>query len=188
MFFAVGNALMDAGIAVWDAKRFYDSVRPMTAIRWLFNGQTVHAWGGPGQGARDIDGAAWHTYQTEFFPTPPFPEFPSGHSAFSASSAEILKRFTGSDNFGYQFTVIAGSLKVEPGQVPAHDMTWTLSTFSQAADYAGISRRYGGIHFKDGDLVSRRIGRQVGAVVWEKAQGFWNGTAQPFRMPGEVLR
>lgn len=188
MLFAVGNALMDAGIAVWDAKRAYDSVRPMTAIRYQFNGQTVRAWAGPGQGAREIDGAAWHTYQTEFFPTPPFPEFPSGHSGFSASSAEILKRFTGSDNFGYQFTVIAGSLKVEPGVVPARDMIWTMSTFSQAADYAGISRRYGGIHFKDGDLASRRIGRQVGAVVWEKAQSFWNGTAQPFRLVAEVQR
>ncbi len=188
MFFVLGNAVMDAGISVWDSKRAYDYVRPITAIRYLYNDQTVRAWGGPGQGTQDIDGSTWHTYQTPFFPSPPFPEYTSGHSGFSAAAAEVLKRFTGSDNFGYQYSVRAGSLNVEPGVVPARDLNFTMATFSDAADLAGISRRYGGIHFKDADLASRRMGRQVGAVVWTKAESFWNGTAQPFRMPGEVLR
>jgi hypothetical protein len=50
MFFALGNAVFDAGIAAWDGKRAFDSVRPITAIRWLFHGQPVHAWAGPGLG------------------------------------------------------------------------------------------------------------------------------------------
>jgi hypothetical protein len=46
-----------------------------------------------------------------------------------------------------------------------------------AADEAGISRRYGGIHFRDGDLAARAMGRAVAAVVWEKARDYIEGTA-----------
>jgi hypothetical protein len=38
MFFALSNAIFDAGIGAWDAKRTYDSVRPVTAIPLLFKG------------------------------------------------------------------------------------------------------------------------------------------------------
>jgi hypothetical protein len=40
MFFALTNAMLDAGIAAWDAKRTYDSVRPVTAIAVLYRGKT----------------------------------------------------------------------------------------------------------------------------------------------------
>lgn len=187
LFFLVSNAVMDAGIAVWEAKRYYDYVRPVTAVRYLFQGQTIHAWGGPGQGSKDIDAASFHTYQTPFFPTPPFAEYPSGHSGFSAAGAEVFRRFTGSDDFNFSFTTLRGTLAVEPGVAPSRDITISYPTFSDAADAAGMSRRWGGIHFTDGDVASRRIGRQVGAVVWERARSFWNGTATPYRIPGEVL-
>jgi hypothetical protein len=32
MFFAMANALLDASISAWETKRFYDYVRPITAI------------------------------------------------------------------------------------------------------------------------------------------------------------
>ncbi len=177
MFFALTSAVSDAGIAVWDAKRAYDFCRPITAVRWMYNGQTVHAWGGAGQGARDIPGETWRPFQPTTFPTPPFPEYISGHSAFSASAAEILKRFTGSDAFEFSYTTRAHSFKAEPGVAPATDITLTLHSFSEAADEAGISRRYGGIHFLDGDLISRRTGRMCAIQVWAKAASLWNGTA-----------
>ncbi len=81
-------------------------------------------------------------------PTPPFPEYSSGHSNFSAAGAEILKRFTHSDRFGALVTLCAGSSRVEPGAAPASDITLSRSTFSDAAVQAGLSRRYGGIHFE----------------------------------------
>lgn len=186
MFFALGNALMDAGIATWEAKRHFDYCRPITAIRYLFNETTIRAWGGPGQGAKDIPGNTWRPYQVSTFPTPPFPEYTSGHSAFSAAGAEILKRFTGSDNLGFSFTTRQGTLKAEPGFAPSRDIVIQVPTFSDAADQAGISRRYGGIHFKDADLASRAMGRRVGTVVWQKAEALWTGTANPFR--GEVAQ
>ena len=56
MFFALGNALLDASIAVWDCKRFFDFARPISAIRFLYGGQPVRAWAGPGRGTTLIDG------------------------------------------------------------------------------------------------------------------------------------
>jgi hypothetical protein len=175
LFFALTNAISDAGCCAWDNKRAFNSVRPITAIRTLFRGQMVRAWAGPHQGTKLIDGAAWFPYQPMTFPTPPFPEYSSGHSNFSAAGAEILKRFTHSDRFGASTPLAAGSSRVEPGAVPKTDLTLSWSTFSDAADEAGISRRYGGIHFEQGDLDARATGRIAARLVWQKAQDYWEG-------------
>jgi len=176
LFFEVGNAVFDAGIAVWECKRFYDSERPITAIRFLKAGKKILATV-PFQGKQVINGEDWLPYQPSTFITPPFPEYLSGHSAFSAAGAEILKRFTGSDDFGASVTLPAGSSRVEPGLTPQADVTLSWASFSEAADQAGISRRYGGIHFEEGDLLARLLGREVGGVVWDKAQSYILGTA-----------
>lgn len=175
LFFLLTNAVFDAGIAAWDAKNHYDYVRPITAIRYLKRGQKVRAWAGPGLGTRVIKGEEWRPYQPDWFPTPPFSEYVSGHSTFSAAAAEILKRFTGSDDFGASITITHGELGIEPG-VPAGPVTLSWNTFSEAADEAGMSRRYGGIHFEDGDLAGRSLGRAVGAHVWQAARGYILGT------------
>jgi hypothetical protein len=172
LFFALTNAIFDAGIVAWDNKRTFDSERPVTAVRYLFRGQPVRAWAGPYQGTQLIDGATWLPYQPSYFPTPPFGEYSSGHSNFSAAGATVLELFTHSDRFDYSVTVPAGSSKVEPGAVPAHDVTLTWPTFSAAADQAGLSRRYGGIHFAQGDLDARATGRLAGAQAWAKAQRY----------------
>jgi hypothetical protein len=177
MFFALGNALLDASICGWDAKRAYDSVRPITAIHFLYQGFWILSWGGPFQGTQLIRGENWKPYQLGTVVTPPFPEFFSGHSIFSAAGAEILKTFTGSDAMGYSVVIPRGSSRAEPGLVPAADLTLAWATFSDAADAAGMSRRYGGIHFELGDLTGRALGRVVGAQAWGKAQTYINGTA-----------
>ena len=68
---------------------------------------------------------------------------------------------------------------IEPGIVPARPVTLSFPTFAEAADQAGRSRRYGGIHFKDGDLDGRRLGTRIGANAWTKALGHIAGTATP---------
>ena len=175
LFFALTNAISDAGCYAWDNKRTFNSVRPITAIRTLFRGQPVRAWAGPFKGTRTIDGGDWFPYQPTTFPTPPFPEYSSGHSNFSAAGAEILKLFTRSDRFGGSVVLPAGSSKIEPGAVPSADITLSWATFSDAADQAGLSRRYGGIHFEQGDLDARATGRSAAGIVWEKAQQYWEG-------------
>jgi hypothetical protein len=170
LFFALTNAIFDAGICAWNNKRIWDSVRPITAIRYVFRGQTIRSWNGT------IDGADWFPYQPTTFPTPPFAEYSSGHSNFSAAGAEILRLFTGSDRFGASVTIPAGSSRTEAG-VPADDVTLSWATFKDAADEAGISRRYGGIHFLQGDVDARATGRQAAHDAWAKAQTYFNGTA-----------
>jgi hypothetical protein len=179
MFFALANAVFDVSISVWEAKRFFDSVRPITAVHFWKQGKMIRAWGGPGRGTIVMRGEDWQPYQVATVVTPPFGEFPSGHSAFSAASAEILKRFTGSDRFGASVSVAPATSRVEPGLVPAHTVNLAWPTFSAAADEASISRRYGGIHFVQGDLQSRVIGRQIAAQTWIKAQAYIQGTADP---------
>jgi hypothetical protein len=184
MFFALSNAQLDAGIAAWDTKRTYDSVRPLTAIPYLFHGKKIRAWGGPGKGTVEMDGSQWIPYQLATFPTPPFPDYVSGHSTFSAAAARILELWTGSDRFGHSVTLPSGSSKIEPGITPADPVTLSWGKFSEAADEAGMSRRYGGIHFQSADLGGRRLGRAVADRVWSRTQEFFNGTViRPMASP-----
>lgn len=176
--FAVSNSVFDTSIAIWGAKRKFDSARPVTAIHYLFAGQQVNAWAGPFQGTQAISGEHWQPYQALTVVTPPFPEYPSGHSAFSSSAAEVLKRFTGSDVFGASFTNPVGVSRVEAGAVPASNLTLSWATFTDAANEAGISRLYGGIHFRDGDLDSRLIGRRVAELDWQVIKYYFGEVAK----------
>ncbi len=186
MFFALSNALLDASIVCWRAKRANDSVRPITAIHTLFAHKKIYAWAGPGKGARFIDGSAWRPYQSPQIVTPAFPEFFSGHSTFSAAAAEVLRRFTGSDDFGDSYTQAPGTSLFEPG-VPARSVTLSWPTFSAAADQAGLSRRYGGIHFETGDLAGRRAGRAIGATTFERAAEYIAGHPSATPAPAASL-
>jgi hypothetical protein len=178
LFFALAAALADAAIAGWDAKRAYDSERPITAVRYALHGQTITGYGtlGPAGGQRTILGEEWVPYQPLSFPTPPFPEHVSGHSIFSAASAEVLERFTGSDAFGASFTAQPGSMHFEPG-VPAAAVTLSWPTFTAAAAQSGMSRVYGGIHFERANLAGQDMGRQVGAQAYARARDLWLGQA-----------
>jgi hypothetical protein len=176
MFFLVANAVFDASIAAWTAKIRYDYVRPVTAIRYLKQGKTIRAWGGPGRGTQVIDGDRWVPYQVATFRTPPFGEYVSGHSTFSTAGATVLRLFTGSDDYGDCAVFPAGWSRVEPGIAPAEELTLCWATFSDAAEEAGISRLYGGIHFRQGNEEGLLIGRKVGEQVWQKAQMYFDGT------------
>ena len=191
MFMALAGALLDAGIAAWDAKRAYDYVRPATAIPFLYSGQQVMAWAGPDLGLDLIDGAEWRPYQSSTFVTPPFAEYVSGHSAFSRAAAEVLTAFTRSERMYDGITTLGrdydgdgvedllgqhiampGAMKFEHG--PAAPVTLRWLTFRDASDEAAISRRYGGIHFQDGDLRAREMGRIIGQRAFALAQSLWD--------------
>jgi len=193
LYFALNGALYDAGISAWDAKRVYDYVRPVSAIRNKYAGQMVEAWGGPNRGTVMISGEEWLPYQALTFVTPPFAEFVSGHSTFSRSAAEVLALFTGSNKFydgktrvnedfnrdgikdflGQHIIGVGGNMFES---TPTSVITLSWPTFQDAADEAGLSRIYGGIHFQDGDHRGRAMGAQIGPQAFQKAQAYWNGT------------
>ena len=187
MFFVLGNAMMDASIACWDAKRYYDSVRPVTAVRALFAKEKVAAWAGPNQGVRMVDGAEWHPYQELFFVTPPFSEYTSGHSTFTYAAAAALRLYKGNDRFGAFAVVKPGASAIETGMTPKAPVTLKWDTFTDAAREAAMSRRYGGLHFAQGDLEGRKVGSKIGEMVWARAQELFNGTAKIVDTPHKLI-
>jgi hypothetical protein len=74
-------ALVDAGIAAWDAKYTYGSWRPITAIRLADTDGNEATMADPG----------WSPLLT----TPNHPEYVSGHSTFSGAAATVLTDFFG---------------------------------------------------------------------------------------------
>ena len=89
----------------------------------------------------------------------------------------MLTAITGSEYFPggmSEWTIPAGSLEVESG--PTRDVTLQWATYYDAADQAGVSRLYGGIHIADDDFAGRRIGSACGIAAWERAQRYYEGT------------
>ncbi|MCC7375421.1 MAG: vanadium-dependent haloperoxidase [Verrucomicrobiales bacterium] len=194
MFFALNGALLDASIACWETKRAYDYVRPQSAIRHKYSGRQIKAWAGPDRGVGMIDGGEWRPYQAEGLVTPPFPEYCSGHSTFSRAAREVLLGFTGTDRYYDGQTRLGGDWdldgeedwlgqhRVLPGKnrierSPATTITLRWATLLEAADQAGLSRRFGGIHFQDGDLFGRKVGEKIGQQALLVARRLWEGAS-----------
>ncbi len=194
MFFALNGALLDAGIACWESKRAYDLVRPVSAIRHHYFDQMIMAWGGPDKGTQLIQGKDWRPYQSLTFVTPAFPEYVSGHSSFSRAAREVLLAFSGTDamydgvtrlgedfdkdgveDYFGQHIAVPGTLTFEHG--PAETVTLRWNTLLEAAQEAGLSRLYGGIHIQDGNLRAQELGSQIGPLAFAKAKSYWTGEA-----------
>jgi hypothetical protein len=177
LFFALSNALSDASIAAFDAKRHYNCARPITAIRYLLSGQRIEGYGsGPAAGLQAIAGEAWLPWQPLSAPGPGHPDYVSGHSTLSAAAAAVLKAWTGSDVFNHHADIAARSMLFDPS-LPATDTLLGWESFNYAACEAGFSRVYGGIHFSEADLKGRTLGERVGNTVFERARRYWLGHA-----------
>lgn len=140
LYALISMAVADAAIVAWDAKYAYDLWRPVTAIREADTDGNPETEADP----------TW----TNFIPTPPFPEYTSGHSTFSRSSATVLAAFFGTDSIPFTTgsDAMPGIMRSYPG-------------FSAAADDAGISRIYGGIHYPSANIAGQASGFQVGTLV-----------------------
>jgi hypothetical protein len=179
LFLMVGNAEMDAGIVAWYLKFRYDFVRPITGIREQYKGQMINSWLGANAdqtvngGYGTVPAEQWIPFQAPNVVTPPFPEYVSGHSTFTSAGAQILAMFNG-DTFGATVTIPAGSSKFTTN-TPATTVTLSFPTFTEAATEAGMSRRWGGIHFQTGDYHGRTVGKQVANGVYSQAMNYIRG-------------
>ena len=118
---------------------------------------------------------AWITYQRTNFVTPAFPGFISGHSTFSRAAAEVLAAITGSPFFpGGMGTYTVTNLSFEKG--PSAPVHFQWGTYFDAADQAGISRIWGGIHPPVDNIWGRRVGSMAGKGVWETARKYFDGS------------
>jgi hypothetical protein len=201
LYLALNGGVHDAAVAAWGLKGHYDSVRPISMIRYLAGEgllptvpglverrgrQTfVKAWAGfpkdpatQASGVRWIRAVDWVPYQLPTFVTPAFAGYVSGHSTFSRAAAEVLTAFTGSSFFPgglYEVPVPRGALKIEQG--PSRDLTLQWATYFDAADAAGTSRLFMGIHVPPDDFEGRRVGSRCGRGAWELALRHFEGTA-----------
>lgn len=164
MYFYNQITAMDAFIAAWDSKMFYDYARPYALVHEYYEDQVIKAWGGEGKGMIEIKGQEWRPYSPETFLCPPFPSYVSGHSCVSGACGEALKLWTGSDTFGERDTLIAGAL-TEPGY-NGDTVVLEFPTFTEAADMAGISRVLGGYHIQADNVAGLKLGRDVAKEAW----------------------
>lgn len=89
-----------------------------------------------------------------FLQTPPFPEYTSGHSTISSASAEVLTALFGdrvafTDSTEYKY---------------GHGVK-KFNSFREAAENCGISRIYGGIHYKSGCNEGLICGAKIGKYI-----------------------
>ena len=147
----------------------------------------VRSWlGFPADPETETSGVGWRLavdwvpYQRESFVTPAFAGYVSGHSTFSRAAAEVMTAMTGSEYFPgglTEWTTPEGELLHEEG--PTQDVTVQWATYFDAADQAGISRLYMGIHISQDDFEGRIIGAEVGTGAWALAQQYFDGSATP---------
>ncbi|MEQ9375176.1 MAG: vanadium-dependent haloperoxidase [Imperialibacter sp.] len=165
MYFYNQVVAMDAFIASWDSKMYYDYARPYALVHQYYEDQKIKAWGGEGKGMIEMTGNQWRPYSPETFLCPPFPSYVSGHSTISGGCAEALKLWTGSDEFGSEAVLVAGAM-TEPDNL-GDTVTLRFPTFTQAAEMAGISRVLGGYHIQSDNIEGLKLGREVAREAWK---------------------
>ena len=194
LFFTVGNVAMDAFIACWEAKRYYDTSRPWTLVRYYYAGKKINGWAGPGKGVVELPAEEWHPYSPFTFVTPPFPGYVSGHSTVSGACAKTLELFTGSDVFGEverrragvitEADIDCATIQARDGKAATAvncDVELKMPTFTATAEMAGISRVMGGYHIQADNIEGLALGRKVAQFSWPRIRAYFDGTAPAAR-------
>jgi hypothetical protein len=140
LFALLNISLADTTIAFFDAKYTYDLWRPVTAIQLASTDNNPETDQDPN----------WIPLPTK---TAPDPSYPGAHSAISAAAAEVLRLSLGDP---ITLDVTSESLA---------GTTRHFTSFSEAAEEAGLSRIYSGQHFRFDHLAGKRLGHQVARSV-----------------------
>jgi hypothetical protein len=144
----------------------------------------IFAWAGePADTENEVGGVdwiravEWLPYQKSTFVTPAFAAYLSGHSTFSRAAAEIMAAMTGTEYFPGglgEYTITVDALEFESG--PDTDLVLQWATYYDAADEAGLSRLYGGIHVAPDDGPARIMGSMIGIDAYNLASQYYDGT------------
>ncbi|HJX90757.1 MAG TPA: vanadium-dependent haloperoxidase [Pyrinomonadaceae bacterium] len=140
LFALLNISLADTAIAFFEAKYTYNFWRPVTAIRLAAT---------DGNPQTDPD-PTWLPLGTK---TAPDPSYPGAHSAISKAGATVLGFYFG-DRF--TFDVTSESLA---------GVTRHFTSFSAAAEEAGLSRIFAGQHFRTDHVAGKDLGGQVAESI-----------------------
>lgn len=144
-FALLGMTQCDASISAWDSKYQFDIIRPETAIR-----ARAPVFGNPDP--RVTRQSNWFSY----IPTPEFPSYTSGHSTFGAAGAEMIALLYGRDDVAFSGCSPDEVLWPQLKGVTRH---WT--SLSHVAEENGMSRIYGGVHWKIDHSEAMKAGRAI---------------------------
>jgi hypothetical protein len=172
VYFVDSTAVFDALIGVWHQKAKYDAVRPFSAVRHVYGSRPVSAWGGAGMGTvHDMPADEWAGYLN----VGDHPEYPSGSTTLCSASAQSLRRYFDDDALDWRFPIPAGWTDVEPGITPAKAMELHWPTWTDYVKDCGISRVWGGVHFKKTIERSIEFGAQFGDLAYEYVRRYIDG-------------
>lgn len=174
--FVTNLAAFDTGVAVWNQKARWDAVRPFSAIRHLYGNRKVTAWGGPGRGTvTDLPASQWK----EYLNVADHPEYPSGSASFCGAHAQAARRFLGSDTLNWFVPAPKGSSLIEPGVTPASDIVLSWATWSDFEQECGLTRLWGGVHFRSSIEEGLPFGRAIGEIAYQFFRRHVDGHALP---------
>jgi uncharacterized protein YjbI with pentapeptide repeats/membrane-associated phospholipid phosphatase len=134
--FDLVTAMGDTFIQVWVDKYTHRTARPITVL--------------------DGSVPGWNSY----LGNPPFPAYPSGHAAVSRAAAEVLTRHLGPLPFTDQ-----GANESSGGWLVLGITPREFSNFMEAAEEAGLSRIWGGIHVMEDYLDGAAVGACVARLT-----------------------
>jgi len=143
LFALMNLSFADTVIAFYDAKYHYRLWRPITAIREA---------GSAGNPAVTAD-PTWTPLLTASDPS-----YPGAHSAISAAGAAVLTSFFGKHD----------RIKVTSDVLPG--VVRTFDNYSAAATEAGLSRIYGGVHYRFDHEAGLKLGQDVAKFVLGQAK------------------
>jgi hypothetical protein len=152
LFALVNIAQADALIANQTWKYTHNFWRPVTAIRWLDDGN-----------AATVSDPVWRP----FLVTPPYPDYPCALPTATGAAAEVLRQFFGTDDIAFSRTFNAPPVPLPAPMppLPAKLITRSFDSLSAAAAEAADARVYAGIHFREGCEAGVRQGTQIGRFV-----------------------
>jgi hypothetical protein len=110
--------------------------------------------------------------------TPPHPSYMAAHSAVSATAATVLAEFFGNDAIAF-----TSSAEIAAGGTV---ITRSFDGFWDAAQEAGASRIYGGIHWSFDNEAGLHAGRSIGEFVANNLLRPRGNTAHDGDHPGGV--
>lgn len=170
--FATNIASFDTAIAIWHNKRKFDTVRPFSAVKYIYGNNIVSAWGGPGKGTvYDLPANQWKSY----LPVANHPEYPSATSSICAAHAQVMRRLHGDDNLNFSVNISAGSSRIEPNITPQSDLTLSWTSWSDFENDCGQSRLWSGVHFPDSIPAGMDIGHQIADITYQYMQDLLKG-------------